>query len=151
MAYHQHTTEEKKEMLSNFNTGFLEDRIFDLCGSDCVIDKIIRELIPNYFKIKLPDLNIIFIHLRTNETGNQIKVFVFPIDIISIETIALITAVFDLITVANSPNWEPFCFKKENICVLHEGKEIIKYSFSSTNLSNCENFAAKSVFVRADF
>ena len=48
----------------------LKERIGELFGSDSKVNKIIWELLPNYFKIKLPELEIISVQLKTNETGN---------------------------------------------------------------------------------
>ena len=70
-------SEERKENLAKCNPSELKEKITALYGSDSKIDKVIWELVPNYFKIKLPHLEILSIHLKTNEVGNEIKISVF--------------------------------------------------------------------------
>ena len=119
-------------------------------GSDSKIDKVIWELVPNYFKIKLPHLEISSIHLKTNEIGSKIKVSVFLINILSLEILSKIVDVFNLINLSVSSSWEPYSFSKEDTDILFKGKELHKYTFTSLNLSN-KDFATENVFIYNTF
>ena len=56
----------------------LKEKVVELFGSEEVaVNNIIWELFPNYCKLKLPHLKIISVGLRTNSTGNEIKVSSF--------------------------------------------------------------------------
>ena len=140
------STEERKENLDKYNPVELKEKISTLCGSDSKVDKIIWELVPNYFKIKLPHLEILSIQLKTNEVGSEIKISIFLVNILLIEILNKIVDIFDLINLSVSSNWEPYSFIKENTNILYKGKELHKYTFISLNLSN-KNFATENVFM----
>ena len=85
-------------------------------------------------------------------TGDKIKISLFQTDIFSTDTIAHITAVFDLINLSVSSDWEPFNFSKEQTSATKEGKEIIKYTFASENNTiNSENLADENIFYIKDY
>ena len=64
---------------SNTHSG-LKSKIVELFGSEEVaVNDIIWELFPNYCKLKLPHLKIISAGLKTNATGNEIKVGFFVV------------------------------------------------------------------------
>ena len=67
--------EERKENLEKYNPSELKEKISTLYGSDSKVDKVVWELVPNYFKIKLPHLEILSIHLKTNEIGSCICIW----------------------------------------------------------------------------
>ena len=146
-AYHQQLIEDRKTQLEEYKGSSLEEKIITLCGSNCKVNGVFWELIPFYFEKKLNELNIISIHLNTNLTGDKTKISIFQTDIFSTDTIAHITAVFDLINLSVSSDWEPFYFCKEQTSVTQEGKEIIKYTFTSENITiNSENLADENIF-----
>ena len=62
-------------------------QLIQLFGSEEIaVNDIIWELFPNYCKLKLPHLKIISVGLKTNSTGNEIKVsFFFIINLLSLE------------------------------------------------------------------
>ena len=128
----------------------MKEKISTFYGSDSKIDKVIWELVPNYFKIKLPHLEISSIHLKTNEIGSKIKVSVFLINILSLEILSKIVDVFNLINLSVSSSWEPYSFSKEDTDILFKGKELHKYTFTSLNLSN-KDFATENVFIYNTF
>ena len=104
--------------MTNYQPGEeLKEKIVELFGSDSKVNKIIWELVPNYFKVKLPNLEIISVHLKTNETGNEIKIFIFITNVLTIGLIATILAFLDLINISSSNNWEPDSYSKEDISV----------------------------------
>ena len=128
----------------------MKEKISTFYGSDSKIDKVIWELVPNYFKIKLPHLEISSIHLKTNEIGSKIKVSVFLINILSLEILSKFVDVFNLINLSVSSSWEPYSFSKEDTDILFKGKELHKYTFTSLNLSN-KDFATENVFIYNTF
>ena len=152
MAYHQQLIEDRKKQLEDYKGSSLEEKIITLCGSDCKIIDVFWELVPSYIEKKLSDTNIISLHLNTNITGDKLKISIFLTDIFSTESIATLTAVFDLINLSVSNDWEPFYFSKEENSATKEGKEVIKYTFTSDNLTiNSENLAEENIFCIHDF
>ena len=157
MAYHEQSTDNRIDQLQDFKEKkyeetTLNDKILTLCGSDCPINSIFWELLPFYFEKKLNGFDIISIHLNTNLTGDEIKISLFLTDIISTDIISHITAIFDLINFSVSNDWEPFCFCKEQFNAQKEGKEIIKYTLKSRNLTiNSENLAIENIFCIKDY
>ena len=151
-AYHQQLIEDRKTQLEEYKGSSLEEKIITLCGSNCKVNGVFWELIPFSFEKKLNELNIISVHLNTNLTGDKIKISIFQTDIFSTDTIAHITAVFDLINLSVSSDWEPFYFSKEETSATKEGKEIIKYTFTSENFTiNSENLADENIFFIKDY
>ena len=151
-AYHEQLIEDRKNQLENYKGSSLEEKIITLCGSDCKVNEIFWELVPFYFERKLNESNIISLQLNTNLTGDKIKISLFQTDIFSTDTIAHITAVFDLINLSVSSDWEPFNFSKEQTSATKEGKEIIKYMFTSENITiNSENLADENIFCIKDY
>ena len=144
------STEERKENLDKYNPAELKEKILTLYGSNPKVDKVIWELVPNYFKIKLPHLEILSIHLKTNEVVSEIKVSVFLVNILSIEILSKIVDIFDLINLSVNNDWEPYSFMKENTDILYKGRELHKYTFTSLNLSN-KNFATENIFIFNSF
>ena len=142
--------EERKENLEKYNPSELKEKISTLYGSDSKVDKVVWELVPNYFKIKLPHLEILSIHLKTNEIGSKIKVSVFLVNILSLEILSKIVDIFDLINLSVSSSWEPYSFSKEDTDILFKGKELHKYTFTSLNLTN-KDFATENVFIYNTF
>ena len=157
MAYNEQLPEDRKNALKDFKEkehegSTLEDKILTLCRSDCAIDSVFWELLPFYFEKKFNVCDLISIHLNTNITGDEIKISLFLTDIISSDVISHITAIFDLINFSVSNDWEPFCFCKEQTSAHKEGKEIIKYTFKSRNLTiNSENLANENIFCIRDY
>ena len=157
MAYHEQLTEDRVDGLKDFKErehegSTLEDKILTLCGSDCPIDSVFWELLPFYFETKFNHCNLISIHLNTNITGDEIKISLYLTDILSTDVISHITAIFDLINFSVSNDWEPFCFSKEQTSAHKEGKDIIKYSFKSRNLTiNSEHLANENIFNIKDY
>ena len=151
-AYHQQLIEDRRTQLEEYKGSSLEEKIITLCGSNCKVNGVFWELLPFYFEKKLNELNIISLHLNTNLTGDKIKISIFQTDIFSTDTIAHITAIFDLINLSVSSDWEPFYFCKEETSATKEGKEIIKYTFTSENFTiNSENLADENIFFIKDY
>ena len=151
-AYHEQLIEDRKTQLKDYEGSSLEEKIITLCGSNCKVNRVFWELIPFYFEKKLNELNIISLYLNTNLTGDKIKISLFQTDIFSTDTIAQITAIFDLINLSVSSDWEPFHFCKEETSATKEGKEIIKYTFTSENFTiNSENLADENIFFIKDY
>ena len=157
MAYHEQLTEDRINELKEFKEKkhegtTLEDKILTLCGSDCPVDSVFWELLSFYFETKFNVCNLISIHLNTNLTCDEIKISLFVTDILSHDVISHITAIFDLINFSVSNDWESFCFCKEQTSAQKEGKEIIKYTFKSRNLTiNSEHLANKNTFYIKDY
>ena len=94
----------------------LKEKVVELLGSEEVaVNDIIWELFPNYCKLKLPHLKIISAGLRTNSTGNEIKVSFYIINLLSSEEIVLITAILDVISKSSSNNWTSYHFSYTSI------------------------------------
>ena len=79
-----------------------------------------------------------------------IKVSVFLVNILSLETLSKIVDIFDLINLSVSSSWEPYSFSKEDTDILFKGKELHKYTFTSLNLTN-KDFATENVFIYNTF
>ena len=50
----------------------LKEKLNQLFDSDVKIDKVLWELLPVYFNIKIPELKVVSIGLKTNETGKYL-------------------------------------------------------------------------------
>ena len=157
MAYHEQLTDDRVNGLKEFKEKkqegtTLEDKILNLCGSDCPVDGVFWELLPFYFETKFNVCDLISIHLNTNLTCDEIKISLFLTDLLSSDIISHITANFDLINFSVSNDWEPFVFCKEQTSAIKEGKEIIKYTFKSRNLTiNSEHLANPNTFCIKDY
>ena len=156
-SYFEEPKEERLNQLEEFKKKkvdglTLEQKIISLCGSDCPVDSIFWELIPHYFESKISINTMLSVHLITNVTGDQIKILVFCIDIISTDQIDSITASLDLINFSISDDWEPFSFEKEGTSIHKEGQEVIKYIFKSWNLTiNSNNLCNQNSFFIKDY
>ena len=121
---------------SNTHSG-LKSKIVELFGSEEVaVNDIIWELFPNYCKLKLPHLKIISAGLKTNATGNEIKVGFFVVILLSLEEIVLITAVLDTISKSSNNNWTNYHYSYQPIATINEKHSLFKYTFSSENHTN---------------
>ena len=157
MAYHEQLTEDRVNELKEFKEKkhegtTLEDKILVLCDSDCPVDSVFWELLPLYFETKFNVCNLISIHLNTNLTCDEIKISLFLTDILSNNVISHIVDIFYLINFSISNDWEPFDFCKEQTSAQKEGKEIIKYTFTSKNITiNSEHLANQNTFCIKDY
>ena len=102
------------------------------------------ELFPNYCKLKLPHLKAISAGLKTNETGKEIKVSFFIVNLLSIEEIVLITTVLDTISKSSNNNWSNYHYSYQPIATINEQHSLFQYTFSSENHTN-EYLASKDV------
>ena len=85
----------------------LKDCLEQLFDSEVKLDKVLWELLPTYFKIKIPELKVVSIGLKTNEKGNEIIVSIFIVNTLSAEKLSTILAVLDLINLSTSNSWLP--------------------------------------------
>ena len=122
----------------------LKEKINTLLGSNVEPNKIIWELFPNYCKLKLSHLKLISTGLSTSETGNEIKISLFCINLLSIEEIVIIIAVLDIITKSTSDSWSKFEYSYTTIATLNENHNLVRYIFASKNHAN-KNLAGKNV------
>ena len=123
----------------------LKEKVIQLFGSEEVaINDIIWELFPNYCKLKLPHLRIVSAGLKTNSTGNEIKVSFFIINLLSLEEIVLITGVLDVISKSSSNNWTSYHYSYEPIATINENHNLFKYTLTSENHTN-EYLAGKHI------
>ena len=115
----------------------LKKKVVQLFGSEEIaVNDIIWELFPNYCKLKLPHLKIISISLRTNSTGNEIKVSFFIVNLLSLEEIVLITSVLDVISKSSNNNWTSYQYSYQPIASINENHNLFKYTFTSENHTN---------------
>ena len=115
----------------------LKEKVVELFGSEEVaVNDIICELFPNYCKLKLPHLKIISAGLRTNSTGNEIKVSFYIINLLSLEEIVLITNILDVISKSSSNNWTSYHYSYLPIVNINENHNLFKYTFTSENHTN---------------
>ena len=115
----------------------LKEKVVQLFGSEEIaVNDIIWELFPNYCKLKLPHLKIISISLRTNSTGNEIKVSFFIVNLLSLEEIVLITSVLDVISKSSNNNWTSYQYSYQPIASINENHNLFKYTFTSENHTN---------------
>ena len=123
---------------SNRHTG-LKGKIVELFESEEVaVNDIIWELFPNYCKLKLPHLKIISAGLKTNATGNKIKVSFFIVNLLSM------TGVLDTISKSSNNNWSNYHYSYQPIATINEQHSLFKYTFSSENHTN-EYLASKDI------
>ena len=122
----------------------LQEKILELFGSDIAVNKIIWELFPNYCKLKLSHLKIISGGLKTNETGNEIQVSFFIVNLLSLEEIVTISAVLDTVSKSSNNNWSKYHYSYQPIVTIDEGYNLFKYTFTSENHTN-EHLADKNV------
>ena len=88
----------------------LKEKLEQLFDSDVKVDQILWELVPIYFKIKIPELKVVSIGLETDEEGKLITISVYVVNTISIERLSVVLAVLDLINLSSSNNWMPFTY-----------------------------------------
>ena len=123
----------------------LKEKVIQLFGSEEIaVNDIIWELFPNYCKLKLPHLKIISAGLRTNSTGNEIKVSFFIVNLLSLEEIVLITGVLDVISKSSNNNWTSYHYSYQPIASINENHNLFKYTFTSENHTN-EYLAGKDI------
>ena len=123
----------------------LKEKVIQLFGSEEVaVNDIIWELFPNYCKLKLPHLKIISAGLKTNSTGNEIKVSFFIINLLPLEEIVLLTGVLDVISKSSNNNWTSYHYSCEPIATINENHNLFKYTFTSENHTN-EYLASKDI------
>ena len=123
----------------------LKEKVIQLFGSEEVaVNDIIWELFPNYCKLKLPHLKIISAGLKTNSTGNEIKVSFFIINLLPLEEIVLLTGVLDVISKSSNNNWTSYHYSYEPIATINENHNLFKYTFTSENHTN-EYLASKDI------
>ena len=123
----------------------LKEKVIQLFGSEEIaVNDIIWELFPNYCKLKLPHLKIISAGLRTNSTGNEIKVSFFIVNLLSLEEIVLITSVLDVISKSSNNNWTSYHYSYQPIASINENHNLFKYTFTSENHTN-EYLAGKDI------
>ena len=107
----------------------LKEKVIQLFGSEEIaVNDIIWELFPNYCKLKLPHLKIISAGLRTNSTGNEIKVSFFIVNLLSLEEIVLITGVLDVISKSSNNNWTSYHYSYQPIASINENHNLFKYN-----------------------
>ena len=123
----------------------LKEKVIQLFGSEEIaVNDIIWELFPNYCKLKLPHLKIISAGLRTNSTGNEIRVSFFIVNLLSLEEIVLITSVLDVISKSSNNNWTSYHYSYQPIASINENHNLFKYTFTSENHTN-EYLAGKDI------
>ena len=123
----------------------LKEKVIQLFGSEeIVVNDIIWDLFPNYCKLKLPHLKIISAGLRTNSTGNEIKVSFFIVNLLSLEDTVLITNVLDVISKSSNNNWTSYHYSYQPIATINENHNLFKYTFTSENHTN-EYLASKDI------
>ena len=120
----------------------LKDCLEQLFYSEVQLDKVLWELLPVYFKVKIPELKVVSISLKTNETGSEIKISVCVINTISIEHLSTILAVLDLTSLSTSNSWMPYSYSFAEIADIEQEHKLYKYIFTSKNLTE-ENLAGK--------
>ena len=122
----------------------LKEKLNQLFDSDVKIDKVLWELLPVYFKVKIPELKVVSIGLKTNKTGSEMKISVLVVNTISVEHLSTILAVLDLISLSTSNSWMPYSYSFDDIADIEQGHKLYKYIFDSTNSTN-ENLAGEKV------
>ena len=123
----------------------LKEKVIQLFGSEEVaVNDIIWELFPNYCKLKLSHLKIISAGLKTNSTGNEIKVCFFIVKLLSLEEIVLITGVLDVISKSSNNNWTSYHYSYQPTATINENHNLFKYTFTSKNHTN-EYLAGKDI------
>ena len=130
--------------MAESNRSELKEKITGLLGSDIAPNKIIWELFPNYCKLKLSHLKLISTALSTNETGNELKLSLFTINLLSIEEIVIIIAVLDIVNKSSSDSWSAFKYSYTIINSIDENYNLVKYIFTSKNQTN-KNLSEKNV------
>ena len=132
-------------MASYQPTQELKNCLAQLFDSDVKVDKVLWELLPTYFKIKIPELKVVSIGLKTNEEGNEIIVSICIVNTLSAEKLSTILAVLDLINLSTSKNWLPYSYSFNNIVDIEQDHKLYKYCFASKNLSE-KDLASKKTF-----
>ena len=122
----------------------LKEKLNQLFDSDVKVHKVLWELLSVYFKVKIPELKVVSIGLKTNETGSEIKISVFVVNTISVNHLSTILAVLDLISLSTSNSWMPYSYSFADIADIEQDHKLYKYIFDSKNLTE-ENLAGKKV------
>ena len=122
----------------------LEQRIVNVFRSEITVEKLVWEVVPDYFIYKLPNLKIISCSIKTNNEGNKIDFSFFVIDYISFTAIANIFEVFDVIVKSCSDKWSPCSYSTQIIAQIVETKPLIKYTLTTIN-SSTQDLADKNV------
>ena len=122
----------------------LKQSIVNVFGSEITVEKIVWEIVPDYFLYKLPNLKIISCSIKTNNEGNKIDFSFFVIDYISFTAVANICEVFDVIVNSSSDKWSSCSYSTEIIAQVVQTKPLIKYNLTSIN-SSTQVLADKNV------
>ena len=113
----------------------LKTSISNYFGSEITSDKLVWEIVPDYFVFKLPNLNIISTSIKTNNSGNKIDFSFFVIDYISFTEIANFCEIVDVIIKSNSDKRNPCSYSTKIIAETSPAKPLIKYTLTTINYS----------------
>ena len=104
----------------------LKTSISTYFGSEITPDKLVWEIVPDYFIFKLPHLRIISTTIKTNNAGDRIDFSFFVIDYISFTEIAKICEIVDVIIKSSSDKWNPCSYSSKFITQTLPAKPFIK-------------------------
>ena len=122
-------------MASNTPSSELKEKLEQLFDSDVTIDKVLWELVPVYFQVKIPELKVISIGLKTEEDGKELTITAYVVNFIPVEKVRIILAVLDLINLSSSCNWIPYTYSFIDIMNIQGEDKLYNYTFNTKNLS----------------
>ena len=126
--------EKVKENIANYFQGHISP------------ETILWEILPDYFVFKLPNLQISFVCMKTNITGDRIDFSFYVIGYLNLTSIVNICEVVDVILKSSSDKWAPTSYTAEVIAQVTNIQPLVKYKLSAINYSGT-NFAKGRVHV----
>ena len=138
------THEEQLETTISAQEEQLKTSISTYFGSEITPDKLVWEILPDYFIFKLPHLRIISTCIKTNNAGDRIDFSFFVIDYISFTEIANICQIVDVIIKSSSDKWNQCSYSTKIVAHTSPAKPLIKYTLTTINCSGVK-FADRNV------
>ena len=122
----------------------IKECIFNYFQRNITPEKLVWEIVPDYFIYKLPNLKIISTCIKTNNSGDRIDFSFFVIDYLGFPSIANICEVFDVILKSSSDKWSPASYSTQIIAEVGTARPLIKYTLTTINCSG-KNLADRNV------
>ena len=118
----------------------LADKVFTYFEGPIRPEALVWEIVPDYFVYKLPNINIEFVCLKTNISGDRIDFSFYVIEHLNLTAIVNICQIVDVVLKSSSDKWAPTSNKSEIVAQVTNICPLVKYTLSAINYSGT-NFA----------
>ena len=116
----------------------LANKVFTYFQGPISPEALVWEIVPDYFIYKLPNINIGFVCLKTNISGDRIDFSFYVTDHLSLTAIVNICQIVDVVLKSSSDKWAPISYKSEIIAQVTNMCPLVKYTLSAINYSGTD-------------